>query len=356
MVPLLYKPKRTSLPGVACTALGGVGRNIAEVIARLGGKVELLSAVGKDEPGHAVLQGCRDLGIQTDLVTAIEGCRTATYTALLDGTGELVGAIADMAVFDELCSSNVDLVVPAFNRSGLVICDANLPTATLERLAKEGAENKVPVWFEPVSVAKAVKGARPPHPWHLISPNWDELLAVLGRPPEVLPEGDMEIPLQVLRTLAAARDAGLAEHILLTLGPLGALLAVPQLPTSTYTANCTQIFDIPQALRSLAGDIPPLELRIDVLNVDGAKALWFHRQSALTSVKDVTGAGDALLAGTARAFADGWSLPEAVAMGMLCAHITIFVEGAVARCLNFEAFVQAAASLRSALSSPRSRL
>jgi len=347
---------RTSLPGVARTALGGVGRNIAEVIARLGGKVEFLSAVGKDEPGHAVLHGCHELGIQTDLVTSIVNCRTATYTALLDGTGELVGAIADMAVFDEISDTCVESAAPAFDRSGLVICDANLPTATLERLARLGAEARVPVWFEPVSVAKAVKGARPPHPWHLISPNWDELLAVLGRPPEVLPDGGMEIPLQVFRTLVAARDAGLAEYILLTLGPLGALLAVPQLPTSPNTMNCTQIFDMPNALHSLACYIPPMELRIDALNVDGAPALWFHRQSALTSVKDVTGAGDALLAGTARAFANGWSLPEAVAMGMFCAHVTIFVEGAVAQCLNGDAFMQVTASLRPGLVSPRSKL
>jgi len=166
----------------------------------------------------------------------------------------------------------------------------------------------------------------------------------------------MEIPSQVLRTLAAAREAGLAEYILLTLGPLGALLAIPRLPTSPLTLDCTQIVDMPNALHSLAGDIPPLELRIDALNVDGAQALWFHRQTALTGVKDVTGAGDALLAGTARAFADGWSLPEAVAMGMFCAHVTIFVEGAVARCLNGEAFMQVAASLRSGMSSPSSKL
>ncbi|CAE8596520.1 unnamed protein product [Polarella glacialis] len=39
--------------------------------------------------------------------------------------------------------------------------------------------------FEPVSVAKASRG-RLSDPWHLATPNWDELLALLGRAPQSL--------------------------------------------------------------------------------------------------------------------------------------------------------------------------
>jgi len=47
---------RTSLPGEAKVALGGVGRNIADVISRLGGKTQLVSVVGNDDSGRQLIQ------------------------------------------------------------------------------------------------------------------------------------------------------------------------------------------------------------------------------------------------------------------------------------------------------------
>ncbi|CAE7506681.1 psuK [Symbiodinium sp. CCMP2592] len=84
----------TSMPGEARVSPGGVGRNIAEVASRLGSPVALLGAVGDDAPGRALLHGCGERGIDVQALEVLEDSRTATYTALLDGKGELVGAVA----------------------------------------------------------------------------------------------------------------------------------------------------------------------------------------------------------------------------------------------------------------------
>eukprot|EP00445_Apocalathium_hangoei_P006488 CAMPEP_0203860812 /NCGR_PEP_ID=MMETSP0359-20131031/12645_1 /ASSEMBLY_ACC=CAM_ASM_000338 /TAXON_ID=268821 /ORGANISM="Scrippsiella Hangoei, Strain SHTV-5" /LENGTH=409 /DNA_ID=CAMNT_0050777945 /DNA_START=60 /DNA_END=1289 /DNA_ORIENTATION=- len=359
---------RTSLPGSAKVSLGGVARNMAESIARLGGISALLSAIGQDEAGDQLLAAAGKLGINVEHVVQVPGGRTATFTALLDGGGDLVGAVADMAVFDRVEPASIDRAVTsgALRGKALVVCDANLSAATLERVLSSGSDAGVPTWFEPVSVAKAPRGRilHGGQPWHLISPNWDELQAMLGSdlpkplaseaaegrlPDAVLRAVDEgRLPGAVLRAVDEALTARLAEHMLLTMGPRGVLLAsasaMPPGSTSSGSAPIGLLgsgtrrrvaLDVSELLRGApgappAGVVPPLEVEVESLSVTGGRRLWYRLLRPMASVRDTTGAGDALLAGTARAFAHGWPLEEAVLLGLLCAHLTLFVDGAVA--------------------------
>eukprot|EP00446_Apocalathium_sp_SHHI-4_P027845 CAMPEP_0177233688 /NCGR_PEP_ID=MMETSP0367-20130122/43999_1 /TAXON_ID=447022 ORGANISM="Scrippsiella hangoei-like, Strain SHHI-4" /NCGR_SAMPLE_ID=MMETSP0367 /ASSEMBLY_ACC=CAM_ASM_000362 /LENGTH=396 /DNA_ID=CAMNT_0018684437 /DNA_START=54 /DNA_END=1244 /DNA_ORIENTATION=- len=346
---------RTSLPGSAKVSLGGVARNMAESIARLGGISALLSAIGQDEAGDQLLAAAGKLGINVEHVVQVPGGRTATFTALLDGGGDLVGAVADMAVFDRVSPASIDRAVAsgALRGKALVVCDANLSAATLERVLSSGSDAGVPTWFEPVSVAKAPRGRilHGGQPWQLISPNWDELQAMLGSDlpkPFASEAAEGRLPDAVLRAVDEALTARLAEHMLLTMGPRGVLLAsasaMPPGSTSSGSAPIGLLgsgtrrrlaLDASELLRGApgappAGVVPPLEVEVESLSVTGGRRLWYRLLRPLASVRDTTGAGDALLAGTARAFAHGWPLEEAVLLGLLCAHLTLFVDGAVA--------------------------
>jgi hypothetical protein len=89
---------RTSSPGVVTQRPGGVGRNIAESIARMtavagsrGGGAVLVSAVGADLAGDALLADCATVGIEVGSVlrcTGDEG-RTAVYASMHDENGDL---------------------------------------------------------------------------------------------------------------------------------------------------------------------------------------------------------------------------------------------------------------------------
>merc|ERR1711879_727602 len=86
--------------GAMRTSVGGVGRTIAEAVSRLA-KADWMfeTVVGDDALGDQVAAACRALRLPATL-HRLKGHRTGTYTAMLDGTGELITAVADMAVFD----------------------------------------------------------------------------------------------------------------------------------------------------------------------------------------------------------------------------------------------------------------
>ncbi|CAJ1452573.1 unnamed protein product [Effrenium voratum] len=132
--------------------------------------------------------------------------------------------------------------------------------------------------------------------------------------------------------VSAAREAtvpgfGLAEALLVTLGPRGCVLA-----SADCVPRLVQV-DIDMAsLVHLSPALPVLTVRLDV----SEGLVWYRLLRPLSAVRDVTGAGDALLAGAASAFVAGWPLEEAVLAGLAAAHTTLFVDGAVAQQLHQE--------------------
>ena len=66
----------TSNPAVLRMSPGGVARNVAENLARLGTDVHLISAVGDDPEGVLILTQAREAGINVDHVLTIPHART----------------------------------------------------------------------------------------------------------------------------------------------------------------------------------------------------------------------------------------------------------------------------------------
>eukprot|EP00931_Biecheleriopsis_adriatica_P116168 TRINITY_DN91848_c0_g1_i1.p1 TRINITY_DN91848_c0_g1~~TRINITY_DN91848_c0_g1_i1.p1 ORF type:complete len:385 (+),score=80.14 TRINITY_DN91848_c0_g1_i1:65-1219(+) len=344
---------RTSMPGEARISHGGVGRNIAEVVTRLGRHVRLVSALGDDEPGRQLLNHCREIGIGVEDMLQVPGNRTATYTALLDGSGELVGAVADMAIFDCLGKEALTSACASLADVGLIVCDANLGAAALEAALLSAKAAGVPAWYEPVSTAKAPRG-RLSASWHLATPNWDELLAMIGREARPFPAGEAEaLPSELFEaaSLALAPGAAVAENLLLSLGPRGCVLASTALSTATqpqrFNIDVAALVEQPHRSRPLPALV--VEAQAVVGGSAGCQFLWYKLLKPLDSVQDVTGAGDALLSGTASAFAAGWPLEEAVLAGLLAAHLTLFEDGGVASTLNPSLL----GKLRSSIETPR---
>ena len=96
----------TSNPGTILRTYGGVGRNVAENLARLGTPTRMLLAVGDDTAGQEVLARTRFAGVKT-LRVPWDG-PTGTYTALLDDDGSLVAGVADMAATESIAPEHVD--------------------------------------------------------------------------------------------------------------------------------------------------------------------------------------------------------------------------------------------------------
>src|SRR6478735_1169390 len=144
----------TSNPGTGSMAAGGVGRNIAENLARLGTRTHLVAAIGSDGLGDQVLAATSAAGVHVEHVRR-SARATGTYTAVLDADGELVVAVADMAATDELGPDHVVAARDLVAAASLVVLDGNLATATLDTALDLAAQAGTRTVLEPVSVPKA---------------------------------------------------------------------------------------------------------------------------------------------------------------------------------------------------------
>jgi pseudouridine kinase len=142
----------TSNPGNVTCDFGGVARNVAENLARLGREVTMVSLVGDDETGRAVVAQLASHGVDTSAI-AVWPRPTASYTAILQPGGELVLGLADMDLYEEITPAMLESALPLLVDCDGWFVDANLPAATLVWLAAECGHR----WLaaDAVSVPKA---------------------------------------------------------------------------------------------------------------------------------------------------------------------------------------------------------
>jgi pseudouridine kinase len=180
----------TSNPGRVLRAAGGVGRNVAENLARLGTPTALVAAVGADALGDELLGATAAAGVDVAFVRRTSQ-PTGTYLAVLDDGGELSVVVSDMAATEALTPDDVHAAEHLVAGAGLVVLDGNLPREALTAAWDLANGHGVRVVLDPVSVPKAaaladlLDGSRP---LFAVSPNLDEL-AVLGDPVDLVARG-----------------------------------------------------------------------------------------------------------------------------------------------------------------------
>jgi pseudouridine kinase len=195
--------RATSNPGTVVRTPGGVGRNVAENLARLGTRVELVTAVGADPDGAWLLSETGAAGVGVSHAVRV-GPSTGAYVAVLDADGELVAGVADMAAVDALTPDLVPTRLVA--DAALVVVDGNLSVPTVAHVLDAALAAGVRVVLDPVSVAKAARIAPLVRDVFAVTPNEDEL-AALGSAGELHGRG--------------------VEVVWVRRGPAGSLLSTP---------------------------------------------------------------------------------------------------------------------------------
>jgi pseudouridine kinase len=125
----------TSNIGRMRSGFGGVARNVAENLARLGVPVRLVSRIGRDADGQALVSTTAAAGVDVSGIETDPGLDTASYTAIFNGEGELVIGLADMTVLGAITASRVRDEIVRAGRDDLVFMDANLEPATIGAIA-----------------------------------------------------------------------------------------------------------------------------------------------------------------------------------------------------------------------------
>ncbi|RFB79712.1 carbohydrate kinase family protein [Methylovirgula sp. 4M-Z18] len=267
--------RHTSNPGETHVTFGGVARNIAENLARLGQRVSLISALGRDPQGDAILAHAQELGIDCSQMLHSDQ-PTASYTAVLAPDGELDIAVSSFDILQALTPDEAEARARALPRADWIVADTNLAPLTLVALARLAQEQGARFALDPVSVAKApralaVLDAR--LPIALLTPNLQELAELGGT---IM---DRDSDFEAAKNRLHARGV---THLIMGAGHSGVFI-------SEY-----------------AGD-----------------ARRRHVPSLAVRALDVTGAGDAAFAGALYALAQGADLERAAKLGQAAAALTV---------------------------------
>lgn len=269
----------TSNPGAVIVSPGGVGRNIAENLARLGVDTALVTCVGADPHGELIRSATAAAGVDMTMTTTVN-TPTGVYLAILDSTGEMATAVGDMRASDSLGPERLIPHAAILAAARLLVADCNLPVASLSWLSRLASQAGIPLLVEPISVTKAQKilEIEPRRGVTYITPNRQQIEALTG----------------ISAIVPAARslwDRGF-RSLFVHAGGEGAYVCEPAAEPAHVSAF------------------------------------------AVEPIADVTGAGDAAVAGIVFGLVSGFAAVEAARLGQAAAAVKLASPATVAAALS----------------------
>lgn len=170
----------TSNPSTYHRSAGGVACNIAGNLSLLGHSVELISHFGNDPDGKWLMDECKLSGTSLSH-SVVNDSPTGKYVAILSPDGELFAGAA---------ASNLEsCITPEFltncksflRTASVIVIDCNLNTESINWIITFCREENINCIIEPVSIRKAKK-LRQSNLTNvlLITPNVDEIASLTG--------------------------------------------------------------------------------------------------------------------------------------------------------------------------------
>ncbi|MBA2875289.1 carbohydrate kinase [Thermaerobacillus caldiproteolyticus] len=268
----------TSNPVTITQSCGGVARNVAENLGRLGSSVSLLTVVGDDQEGEWLLSITSPY-VDTSQTMKVEKMNTGTYTAVLDHDGEMVIALADMAIYDTVSQDFIQKRWSHISSASMVLLDTNFPSDVLQMVIERCYQEKIPLCIAPVSAPKVKKLPANLNGVTWLIANKDEAMTLAG-----LESGNVEEACEKILTLGA-------ENVIITQGEKGIVYKNKKGEHGTISA-------------------PKLK------------------------VIDATGAGDSFTSGFLYGMNNGESFEKACKLGMSCSIIALQTKETVCTQLN----------------------
>lgn len=167
-----------SNPGKVNTSFGGVCRNIAECMARVGVNTKFISILGDDSTGNSMMEHSKIMNYDMSESLIIKGGNTPTYMAILDEQGEMVSAVVDMKIIDMFTTEFIDEKSEIIKNSEYMILDSDRPDIVEYITTKFKGDTKF--ILDPVSAAKAKDVKHLIQNFHTIKPNRYEAEIMCG--------------------------------------------------------------------------------------------------------------------------------------------------------------------------------
>lgn len=256
-----------SNPGKTTLSLGGVARNIAENLSRMGVNIEFITVLGNDSHSYEIKESCKELHISLEHSLIIPNERTSTYLCITNESGEMQLAISDMEIYKYITPSYLEGKLEVINAGAACIVDTNIPQESLEYLMNN---SKSPIFLDTVSTKKTEKIKDSIHNIHTLKPNIIEAEILSNM--KIITEEDLEKATEIILKKGIKR-------LFVSLGNKGVY----------YTDGITK------------GNILPIE----------------------TEVVNTTGAGDSYIAAVVWAYLRGFDLDKSAKAGLAASHICV---------------------------------
>ena len=143
-----------SNPGDISINYGGVGRNIADNLCKLGVNVKLVTAIGGDVLGADMIKHCESIGMDTSCVLKIPEETSSMYLYINNENGDMNVAIDHMTICSKITPEYIESIADVINGAAAVVMDANISEETFMSLKKVC---EVPIYIDPVSTSLAAR-------------------------------------------------------------------------------------------------------------------------------------------------------------------------------------------------------
>lgn len=292
-------------PGRVYQTFGGVGRNLADALSRLGTDPLFISAVGSDRLSESVLRYCSHMDLRG--INRLQGHSTATYCAFISDRGELSLGLGDFDIHQQITERHLSGFEEQIRSAALLCIDGNVPVSAIQYACGIAKQCCVPVCYEPTDEGKASKPFLS-DTWKALtytSPNLLELRAMNQSLGNTVPQ-DLPTSLDGILEAAVTLTRPLLEHlhcVVVTLGAHGVLLCGRRSGSQSVSLRPGFREEDPRgdlyAAHYPAAPIPSQE------------------------VMNVSGAGDSLMAGIIAGIISGWDTDTSVRLGLLCARLSL---------------------------------
>ena len=167
-----------SNPGEISMSSGGVGRNIAENIARLSIPTKIFSYVGSDAMGNFLIESTQKANVDTSYINRHPSLPTSQYLSVLDDNNDMLVSISDMRIINEMSVDDIKSHGSTLNQSSVIVIDTNVPIDVIEYVTEEFSH--IPLFLDTVSIAKSSKIIHLIGKFHTVKPNRLESELITG--------------------------------------------------------------------------------------------------------------------------------------------------------------------------------
>ena len=244
---------------------GGVARNIAENITKLGNNCQLITAIGNDFFGNLIKNSCINSGI--DIKNSIQDDKepTSSYISIHNNDSEMFLSLNETNIIDKITPQYLESKKSLILSANILVLDTNLSQESLNYIFEN--YNKT-IFVDTVSIFKAKKILSNLDKIHTLKPNQAEALNLAGI---------KETKLSSIKKAAEIFYRKGVKRSLITLGKKGAF---------SFENNNSEFFS----------------------------------QNLNLSV-NVTGAGDALMAGLVHSYLKEWDWEYSVKFSLGAAYL-----------------------------------